>query len=39
MNDRSGRDLESCDLGLVEVLSQHLSGGTEEGNHEKLQFG
>jgi hypothetical protein len=30
MNDRIGRDLEECDLGLVEVLSQHLSEGTEE---------
>jgi hypothetical protein len=39
MNDRSGRDLERCDLGPVEVLSQHLSGGTEEENHEKPQFG
>jgi hypothetical protein len=30
MNDRIGRDLEECGLGLVEILSQRLSEGTEE---------
>jgi hypothetical protein len=32
-------DLKECGLGLVELLSQHLSEGTEEENHEKSQFG
>jgi hypothetical protein len=30
MNDRIGRDLEECDLGLVEVLALHLYEETEE---------
>jgi hypothetical protein len=39
MNDRMRRDFDERGLGLVEVLFQHLSGGTEEENHEKSQFG
>jgi hypothetical protein len=31
-----GKDVEGSGSGLIQVLSQHLSGGTQE-NHERTQ--